>query len=410
MHLYKITLFYIDLAVITHIEYVLSRLKIIYMHKLMVSVVLLAALASCGNNNNADKFTKAAPGDSSYTVKGKITGLDSGWVYLYNVQTQAEKPDSVKLDKGNFEFKGSAAEPQFAVFGILGQEDGRQAPLYVFLEPGTITIQAAADSVGKGKVNGGASQQELEKFIASLKPLEEKQKKLMADYQQAVATGSAEKIGEIQKNYEALGEENKALVVKFVKENPASYVSALQLAQTFAYDVDPNELEPLFTGLNEEIKNSHFGKQVKEALESAKKTAIGGVAPEFTLTDVSGKPVSLSSFKGKYTLVDFWASWCGPCRQENPAVVKAYNMYKAKGFEILGVSLDEKKESWEKAIKDDKLAWTQVSDLKGWQSDAAALYGVKGIPMNFLLDKEGKIIAKSLRGEDLIKKLGEVLN
>ena len=161
--------------------------------------------------------------------------------------------------------------------------------------------------------------------------------------------------------------------------------------------------------MDEKIKASHFGKVVKDVLDKSKTTAIGGAAPEFTLNDVNGKPVSLASFKGKYTLVDFWASWCGPCRVENPTVVKAYNTYKSKGFEILGVSLDDKKENWEKAIAQDKLAWTQVSDLKGWRSDVAALYGVKAIPMNYLLDKDGKIIAKSLRGEELIKKLGEVL-
>jgi len=170
------------------------------------------------------------------------------------------------------------------------------------------------------------------------------------------------------------------------------------------------ELEPLYSGLDPKMKDSYFGKKIKVALETAKTTAIGSAAPDFTLNDVNGKPVSLASFKGKYTLVDFWASWCGPCRQENPNVVKAYNTYKAKGFEILGVSLDDKKENWEKAIQQDNLGWKHVSDLKGWQSSAAALYDVKGIPMNFLLDKDGKIIAKNLRGEDLVKKLSEVLN
>ena len=379
------------------------------MHKLIAGVVLLTALASCGNNKSADKFIKAAPGDSSYTVKGHIKGLDSGQVFLFNAQNTAGKPDSAKLDKGNFEFKGYASEPQFAVFGIVGMNE-TQRPLFLFLEPGTVTIEASADSLGKGKVYGGTSQKELEKFTATLQPLEEKGKKLMSDYQQAATTGDNTKMGEIQKAYEGLDEENKALVSKFVKENPSSYVSVVQLAQVFGVDPDPEVLEPLFNGLDEKLKSTSAGEQIKLALESAKKTAVGGMAPDFTLTDIAGKRVSLSSYKGKYTLIDFWASWCGPCRQENPTVVKAYSMYNAKGFEILGVSLDEKKDNWLKAIKDDNLTWAQVSDLQGWRSETAAQYGIKFIPMNFLLDKEGKIIAKSLRGEELIRKLGELLN
>jgi peroxiredoxin len=164
-------------------------------------------------------------------------------------------------------------------------------------------------------------------------------------------------------------------------------------------------LDSLYRGLDSSVRASYFGRKIKEVLSYAQATAIGQPAPEFAQNSVDGKPVALSSFKGKYTLVDFWASWCGPCREENPNVVKAYHRYHPKGFAILGVSLDAKKEDWEAAIKKDKLPWTQVSDLKGWQNSAAQLYGVRGIPMNFLLDKEGKIIAKGLRGEDLEQKL-----
>lgn len=379
------------------------------MHKLIAGVVLLAALTSCGNNKNADKFIKAAPGDSSYTVKGHVSGIDSGWAFLFNPENSSGKPDSAKLEKGNFEFKGFASEPQFAILGVVGMDENQQ-PLYIFLEPGTFTVEAAIDSINKGKVYGGNSQKELEKFTASLKPLEEKTKKLMADYQQAATTGNNDKIQEIQESSEKLNEEHKDIVAKFVKENPSSYVSVVQLAQVFGFDPDPVQVEPLYNGLDDKLKATKYGEQIKVFLASAKKTAIGGLAPEFTLTDVKGNPVALSSYKGKYTLIDFWASWCVPCREENPTVVKAYDMFKGKGFEILGVSLDEKKDSWLKAIKDDKLTWAQVSDLKGWRSDVADLYGVKGIPMNYLLDKEGKIIAKSLRGGELIRKLEALLN
>ena len=142
--------------------------------------------------------------------------------------------------------------------------------------------------------------------------------------------------------------------------------------------------------------------------QEQKKTAVGAMAPDFTMNDPEGKPIQLASLKGKIVLVDFWASWCGPCRQENPNVVKLYQQFHSKGFEILGVSLDKTKEDWLKAIKDDNLAWIHVSDLQFWQNAAARLYGVNAIPQSFLLDKDGKIIGKGLRGEQLVKKLTEL--
>ncbi|MBX2923448.1 MAG: TlpA family protein disulfide reductase [Chitinophagaceae bacterium] len=273
-----------------------------------------------------------------------------------------------------------------------------------------MNVVASKDSLFKGKVTGSVTQDEYQKYFAKYAVIDEKQKQLYMQYQQASMTGDMKQMEKVQQDFEALEKENKELVVHFAKENPGSYASAFLVAQSFSYDADPSELEPLYKGLTADVQGSHYGKNIKATIDAANKTAIGSVAPDFTLNDVNGKPVSLASYKGKYILVDFWASWCGPCRQENPTVVKAYNAYKSKGFDILGVSLDEKKENWEKAIHQDQLTWTHVSDLKGWQSDAASLYGIKAIPMNYLLDKEGKIIAKSLRGEDLIKKLGEILN
>jgi thiol-disulfide isomerase/thioredoxin len=199
------------------------------------------------------------------------------------------------------------------------------------------------------------------------------------------------------------------IAVDYAGSHPSSYVSAFEIYSNFSYNLDKDQLDAIYKKLDSTIQASYFGKKISKTLEIANQTAIGKPAPLFAQNDIQGKSVPLASFKGKYVLIDFWASWCGPCRAENPAVVKAYKHYHSKGLDILGVSLDEDKDKWAEAIKKDQLNWAQVSDLKGWENSAAMQYGVQGIPMNFLLDPQGEIIGKDLRGADLDKKLAETL-
>jgi peroxiredoxin len=196
---------------------------------------------------------------------------------------------------------------------------------------------------------------------------------------------------------------------KFIQENPDSYIS-LVLLGSYAYSADYSDIAPLYDGLSDRMKQTLRGKHFAELLPHLKAVSLGAIAPEFAEPDTAGKMVSLSSFRGKYVLVDFWASWCGPCRGENPNVVKAFNRYKGQNFTIVGVSLDSKdgRARWLAAIHKDGLPWTQVSALNYWDDPAAALYAVKAIPQNFLLDPNGKIIAKNLRGDDLENKLEEL--
>jgi thiol-disulfide isomerase/thioredoxin len=213
------------------------------------------------------------------------------------------------------------------------------------------------------------------------------------------------------KNAESVDDSRqKQLAKDYATAHPSSYVAVYEVLSYFSYNPAAEELQALYNGFTPGIQSSHLGIELKKILDAALLTGIGRPAPVFTQADTKGKPVSLSSLKGQYVLVDFWASWCGPCRAENPNVLKSYRAYHSKGFTVLGVSLDDEKSPWLGAIKKDGLPWTEVSDLKGWNNSAAVLYGVEGIPMNFLLDKNGVIIAKGLRGNDLEKKLAEFLH
>jgi peroxiredoxin len=195
---------------------------------------------------------------------------------------------------------------------------------------------------------------------------------------------------------------------EFAKNNPNSYFALVALSESAGTKVDVKKVEPVYKALKAEYRNTDMGKELEQRIQAAGTTAVGMQAPEFTQNNVEGKPVSLSSLKGKYVLVEFWASWCTPCRAGNPNLVKQYELYKDKGFEIISVSLDNVKDRWVEAIKKDGLPWLHVSDLKGWNNAVGRLYGVRAVPQSFLLDKDGKVIGNTLRDETLNAKLAEL--
>ena len=250
---------------------------------------------------------------------------------------------------------------------------------------------------------------------AELKPIEAKLDAINQEFVKAPANKKNDPAykASLETRYSAVVEEMANVMQSFVLKHPNSYISLIVLSELLVNNsgIEASTIANLYKDLSDQIKKTDLGKELGTKLSSTTKTSIGAVAPDFTQNDTKGKPVKLSDFRGKYVLIDFWASWCAPCRQENPNVVKAYAQFKGKNFEILGISLDNPnaRTAWINAIEKDKLTWTQVSDLQGWKNQVARLYGVESIPQNFLIDPKGVIVAKNLRGENLIRTLSNIL-
>ncbi|MXV49422.1 redoxin domain-containing protein [Pedobacter sp. HMF7647] len=356
----------------------------------------------------------------NYVLKGKVGKLNSpSKLFLTYSESGERQVDSALLKDGSFEFKGTvqnitqaALVVDYKGVGIANLDrKAKQDVLSVYLANGTTSV-TSADSLLNAKISGTKVNEDGQQYQALLKPATAKIQAINQEYMSATPEQkqSKEFSDKLEKRYNEAVDQLKASSKAFIQKNPSSYVSLVALASIAGGQPDVAEIGPLFKSLSADLKSTDLGKQFATLIDAEAKTGVGAVAMDFTQNDSNGKPVKLSDFKGKYVLVDFWASWCGPCRQENPNVVKAYNRFKDKNFTVLGISLDRPngKEAWLKAIKDDGLAWTQVSDLKFWNNEVAVMYGVRSIPQNYLIDPAGKIIGKNLRGEELEAKLEEV--
>jgi len=373
----------------------------------MIAAGLALAFAAC---NSVDKGDDNNLAKGPLEITGEIAGMDTGRLeFLYPVADSSHS-DTVLVKGGKFEYSFELKEPTNMIFRKLGT---RGEEVSFFADPGKVTITGYKDSMWTSKVTGGPTQtlfvQADEKFREIMKPIQG-----LADaYGAAQQSQNVNEMTRIQQEYTVmqarLQDSAKSYAKNFVFANRnniiAAYFSLVYLNEPGKEDF----MKSVYDTLTPAVKKSFFGTKMSEMISSMSKTSIGVVAPDFTQNDPSGNPVSLSSLRGQYVLVDFWASWCQPCRQENPNIVNAYNTYKDKGFTILGVSLDQDSTAWKKAIADDKLTWNHVSDLKYWDNAAAKTYGIRSIPASFLLDKEGKIIAKDLRGEALAAKLAELM-
>lgn len=301
-------------------------------------------------------------------LNGTVAHAETGKVYLQKFSNKMfTTVDSVQINDGKFSFNTAVELPE--LYGLTF--DKNKTPLYVFLDNKAITVNLDSAKYYRSSTVTGSTAQDLFNQYRKTKDVK---------------------------------------IDDFIKANPSSIVSAYVLYREWSYRLTPQEIEQNIAGLDRGLDKTPYVQVLKGLVPVLKSVQPGNRALDFELPDSKGKNVKLSDHFGKYLLVDFWASWCPPCRAENPNVVKLFQKYKSKGFDVFGVSLDKSKENWLKAIKDDHLDWTQVSDLQFWNSAGAKIYGVRAIPANVLIDPNGVIVARNLYGADLEKKLEEIFS
>jgi peroxiredoxin len=335
------------------------------------------------------------------SVTGKLTGLKEGSVVsLIDINKPADTIGKGLVKSGVFTIKTLLKETTLVSMNF---DNGKKVSL--FLDNSTVTITGNANDSKTIVAKGSATQDAFDNFQKKFNPLFENFGKIIQQIQYAGTNDSLESAKT------SLGNSIQAEIEAFIKKYKSSAVSSFLLAITYQLTDNIFLTEKRFNSLQPAAKNNLYGNYMKDIITDTKVMAIGSEAMDFTQTDTSGTPVSLSSFRGKYVLVDFWASWCGPCRQENPNVVQNFNKFKNKKFTVLGVSLDRpgQKDKWLQAIHADNLTWTHVSDLNFWSNAVAVQYKIQSIPQNFLIGPDGKIVAKDLRGPALESKLCELL-
>ena len=369
--------------------------KIMSMKSLHLFVLLIMLISSCEKHPVGDKFSITL--DISGELEGKtyLVKRDFGkWVNI----------DSSNINTGLIKMDGVISDPEFCYLKFGQKYVG------IFLESGNILFSAHVDSLDKGIISGSKTQDELDLFKSSILAITNDLDDLYTQYRVALNADSKDSIKYISDLIDHKDQERLDETLEYIYNNNKSIVSAY-LAMSNNYYLDLEELESLTSNFDPSIKESKYVKSLMEHVDKLKKVSIGSDYTNFIMDDTSGNSTELSSIIGNnYLLIDFWASWCGPCRRENPNIVSIYKEYQNQGFDIMGVSLDTDRQKWISAIEKDSLNWTHVSDLNGWNNEAAKLYAVNAIPHSIIVDKNGVIIAKNLKGDALREKVSELLD
>ena len=365
---------------------------------MMMKRILLALVLAVPGFLMAQNNTPA-----TFTITGTIKGLsENAVVTLTDFNNPEDTLARTLVKKEVFVLKGKIAEAN--LFQLNFHDVQKKALLFIFNE--NITVTGESSAMQSLQVKGSVIHSDFVEFQTKFNPLVQK----LSDLNQKIASKpDIDRNDSLMIAYEANFKLIKKTIDDFVVEKKNSPVAPFVVLVTSEIEQDVVAVERRYNEMTPSQQTGFYGKLIKDQIEKEKIGAVGSEAIGFVQNDTTGKPVSLASFRGKYVLVDFWASWCQPCRMENPNVVAAFNRFKSKNFTVLGVSLDRSKEPWIKAIRDDKLSWTHVSDLKYWNNEVAQKYRVESIPVNYLIGPDGKIVGKNLRGSDLHMKLCELL-
>lgn len=363
------------------------------------AVIVFGAL-SC----HQDASNKQASRADSFYIEGTVAGLDSGWVVLAHQVDGRYQADTTRLRGHRFRFSGTQPEPHPYMLSLSGDP----GTLFFFVENDSIRIAATAGSLDRAVVTGSPVQQVLDTFRARVAPVENALDQLTERYGRVYGAGDSPMRPLLDRSYDSLQQVRQAVVRRFVRDYPTSVVSAWAVTHYFLYAPDADRLDTLYESLKPPAKQSFYGQRIQAVRDAVRRVALGKKAPAFAQTDTAGRSLKLSSLRGKYVLINFWASWCSACRETHPRVVQAYRQYKDRGFTVVGVSLDDQKPSWMQAIHQDQLDWPQVSDLQGWRNAVAEQYGVRSLPANILIDRNGIILDRNLTGKQLADTLAGI--